>query len=450
MLMTLAVFGLAIELRPSLPGEAIARGSVGHVPLLYMAVLLCWHVPMVMTGVYETARIPSFSKQFGVFSSAYLLAVFMFSGFLYFTYRDFSRMTVLYFSATNFALLLIIRFVLTRYLTSKRAGLSRTKVLIIGTTDNAIELAKTLVESHSSIYSVEGFVHGYEEMPESLPVSVIGSTDDVQRIIEDRNIEMVIMALPESRTREIERLIVDLYLLPVRIYLVPDLVKLTLMQSEVEYFGKSLVIGIREPVIQGSRRAVKRGFDLLASIGLFLVLWPFLLLIALLIKLDSPGPVIYRARRVGENGKLFDMLKFRTMKVGADKLQYQATEVDESGKIVYKTKGDPRVTRFGRFLRKTSLDELPQLFNVIKGEMSLVGPRPEQPFITESYAEWQWGRLAVPPGVTGWWQVSGRSDLPLHLNTQYDLYYVRNYSFLLDLRILLKTVVVVLKGRGAY
>jgi lipopolysaccharide/colanic/teichoic acid biosynthesis glycosyltransferase len=124
--------------------------------------------------------------------------------------------------------------------------------------------------------------------------------------------------------------------------------------------------------------------------------------------------------------------------------------LDEQGQKIFKAPNDRRVTRVGRLLRRTSLDELPQFFNVVKGEMSLVGPRPEQLFIVEQYEPWQRQRLAVPPGITGWWQVSGRSDLPLHLNTDFDLYYIRNYSLWLDLLILWKTVWVVMAGRGAY
>jgi lipopolysaccharide/colanic/teichoic acid biosynthesis glycosyltransferase len=190
--------------------------------------------------------------------------------------------------------------------------------------------------------------------------------------------------------------------------------------------------------------------DLTVSMVVLIVAWPLLLLIAIGIRIDSPGPMIYRARRVGENGRVFDMYKFRTMIVGADRLQDQVTQIDDEGRTIFKIKGDPRVTRLGKWLRRTSLDELPQVFNVLKGEMSLVGPRPEQPNITKTYDHWQWQRLSVPPGITGFWQVSGRSDLPMHLNTQYDLYYVRNYSTILDLKILWKTVGVVLKGKGAY
>jgi lipopolysaccharide/colanic/teichoic acid biosynthesis glycosyltransferase len=168
------------------------------------------------------------------------------------------------------------------------------------------------------------------------------------------------------------------------------------------------------------------------------------------IKLDSEGPGIFSALRVGEGGKTFKMYKFRTMIKGAEAAQPSVTQTDKQGRKIYKVKDDPRVTRVGGFLRKTSLDELPQLINVFKGEMSLVGPRPEQPFIAKEYEAWQWQRVLVPPGVTGWWQISGRSDLPMHLNTNYDVFYVRNYSILLDLKILFRTIAEVLRGKGAY
>ena len=172
--------------------------------------------------------------------------------------------------------------------------------------------------------------------------------------------------------------------------------------------------------------------------------------IALVIKLDSAGPVFFRQRRVGENGRIFRMYKFRTMMENAEKMQPQVNHVNGDGYIIHKQENDPRVTRVGRFLRRTSLDESPQLLNVLKGEMSLVGPRPEMPWLVDSYEPWQHKRFAVPQGMTGWWQVNGRSEKPMHLHTEDDLYYVQNYSMWMDLYILLKTPLVVLKGRGAY
>jgi exopolysaccharide biosynthesis polyprenyl glycosylphosphotransferase len=196
---------------------------------------------------------------------------------------------------------------------------------------------------------------------------------------------------------------------------------------------------LREPRIDGPAWMVKRMFDVLVTLTFLVIGWPMLLAIALGIKLSSPGPIIYKQQRIGENGRLFWVYKFRTMVPDADTRPNTDKRPD-----------DPRVTKIGKLLRRTSLDELPNLFNVLRGEMSLVGPRPEQVFIVEQYEPWQRQRLAVPPGLTGWWQVNGRSDLPMHLNTQYDLYYIRNYSLLLDIKILWKTIGVVIQGKGAY
>ena len=144
------------------------------------------------------------------------------------------------------------------------------------------------------------------------------------------------------------------------------------------------------------------------------------------------------------------MFKFRTMVCNTDEIHRQVEQTDPVGNLIYKSVNDPRVTRLGRLLRRTSMDELPQLFNVLKGEMSLVGPRPELPYLVEKYEPWQRARFSVPQGVTGWWQIQGRSDKPMHLNTEDDLYYVQNYSILLDIYILFKTIAVVWSGKGAY
>jgi lipopolysaccharide/colanic/teichoic acid biosynthesis glycosyltransferase len=169
-----------------------------------------------------------------------------------------------------------------------------------------------------------------------------------------------------------------------------------------------------------------------------------------MIKLNSPGPIFYKQRRLGKNESTFFLYKFRSMIVDAESLQSQVTEVNEEGKFLFKSIDDPRVTRLGNFLRRSSLDELPQLFNVMKGEMSLVGPRPELPWLVANYEPWQRKRFTVPQGLTGWWQVNGRADRPQHLHTEDDLYYIQNYSLWLDTYILLKTILVVLRGTGAY
>jgi lipopolysaccharide/colanic/teichoic acid biosynthesis glycosyltransferase len=183
----------------------------------------------------------------------------------------------------------------------------------------------------------------------------------------------------------------------------------------------------------------KRAIDVLGALAALVLSSPFWLYWALRIKLSSPGPVFFVHGRVGKDGKHFRMFKFRTMANDTDPY-CQAPEEH----------GDPRITPYGRWLRRTSIDELPQVLNVLRGEMSLVGPRPEMPFIADTYDEWQHRRLSVKPGITGLWQILGRKDLPMHENLHYDFYYIRNRSLWLDCSLMIRTVWAVLSRRGAY
>jgi lipopolysaccharide/colanic/teichoic acid biosynthesis glycosyltransferase len=185
-------------------------------------------------------------------------------------------------------------------------------------------------------------------------------------------------------------------------------------------------------------RLVKRYCDIVASLALLIVLFPLFILVALLIKLDSPGPIFFRHYRVGKNGRNFKLWKFRSMKVEVPEYQ-----VSPQGS------GDIRLTRFGRLIRRASIDELPQLLNVLKGEMSLVGPRPEMPFIVARYHKLERQRLAAKPGITGLWQISPARAFPIHENMQYDLHYISNQNFFLDCAIIVRTIMAVIQGIGA-
>jgi exopolysaccharide biosynthesis polyprenyl glycosylphosphotransferase len=246
-------------------------------------------------------------------------------------------------------------------------------------------------------------------------------------------------------------LVTRLNRLPVRLYVVPDYFDLAFFDATIERLGTIPVIGLRDPAIDGLQRILKRVMDVCVSATVLLLTAPVLGLAAAAIKIEDGGPVIYRTSRMGENGRVFQMLKLRSMVVGADTMQPQLRLENGVGKVVHKRMDDPRVTRVGRFLRRTSIDELPQLVNVLRGEMSLVGPRPELPWLVDRYASWQHKRFAVPQGMTGWWQINGRSDDPLlYEHVDEDLYYIQNYSLWLDIQILWKTLAVVLRGRGAY
>jgi len=206
----------------------------------------------------------------------------------------------------------------------------------------------------------------------------------------------------------------------------------------------------RRPPVSGLNRALKRALDIVGSlIGLILAA-PLLALLAVAIKLDSRGPVFFIQERMGENARCFWMVKLRTMVDGAEEMLPELASLESLPSPVFKLRDDPRVTRVGRFLRRTSLDELPQLWNVLKGEMSLVGPRPEETRVVRLYNDWHRQRLAVKPGLTGPMQVNGRADLGLNERVRLELEYIRNCSTWKDLCILARTVVAVVSGRGAY
>lgn len=417
-------------------------------PILHLIVFLLWPVVFAALAVYDARREARSVGEARTLVMAVGTAGFVFAGVLYFSFRDVPRLLVVYFVFLDLALLAGVRLAAGLALTLLRdRGRPLSRVLIVGTGE-AAALAAEVLTSHLRGIEVVGYADSRaKEGPKGLPV--LGTLADVPRLVVERGIDDVIIALPSEAYPQVEALAYALQPLPVRVRLVPDFLKLVVVQSSVESLGGLPLIGLREPRIDGPAWIVKRLFDVTITIVASIFLWPVFLLMAIAIRLDSPGPAIFTQTRVGENGRLFKMYKFRTMVADAERLG-PPVGFDDQGRRVYKTADDSRVTRVGRFLRRTSLDELPQLFNVLKGEMSLVGPRPEMRFIVEGYEPWQRGRLAVPPGITGWWQVNGRSNLPLHLNTQYDLYYIRNYSLWLDLKILLKTIGVVIRGQGAY
>ncbi len=207
---------------------------------------------------------------------------------------------------------------------------------------------------------------------------------------------------------------------------------------------------VEQPEFTGPTWAMKEAFDRALAALALLALSPLLVLIAASIRLTSTGPVIFRQVRVGRNGEVFTVYKFRTMVVGAETHLEALWEISEGNGVLFKLKDDPRVTRVGRFLRRLSLDELPQLWNVLVGSMSVVGPRPALPNEAERYGRSTARRLLVKPGITGLWQVSGRSDLSWEDSVRLDLYYVENWSFAGDVQILWKTLSAVVRGQGAY
>jgi exopolysaccharide biosynthesis polyprenyl glycosylphosphotransferase len=210
------------------------------------------------------------------------------------------------------------------------------------------------------------------------------------------------------------------------------------------------MIGVREISIGRTETFIKRAMDMTISLVGLILLLPFFALLALLIKLDSNGPVFFAQIRVGKDEKLFACYKFRSMRQGAEAEQDELRTLNEADGPIFKIREDPRITRMGRVLRRTSLDELPQLFNVLMGHMSMVGPRPAPPAEVQRYQPWHKRRLEVAPGMSGLWQVSGRSELSFDEMVLLDLYYIENWSPVLDLQIMLRTLPKMITGEGAY
>jgi exopolysaccharide biosynthesis polyprenyl glycosylphosphotransferase len=278
----------------------------------------------------------------------------------------------------------------------------------------------------------------------------LGPLERCIAVVQEQRINEIIFTLPRYAHDKLANLVAALDELKVNVRVMPNFMDLVFLRSEVEDLGGLPLVTLREPALDPLQRLTKRVFDLvIGAIGLILAL-PIMGIIALLIKFDSPGPIIFKQQRAGENGRPFAMYKFRTMVYDANAIHGALIEKTINGQPTHKFYDDPRVTQFGRFLRHTSLDELPQLINVLRGEMILVGPRPELPWLVNQYEPWQRKRFEVPQGLTGWWQINGRSDKPMHLHTDEDLYYIKHYSLWLDFQILWRTVKAVIDRRGAY
>jgi exopolysaccharide biosynthesis polyprenyl glycosylphosphotransferase len=266
----------------------------------------------------------------------------------------------------------------------------------------------------------------------------------------DYGIQRVIICLPWQTHRTIQRLLRECEQMKVEAFVVPDLFQLTKNQMKVEELNGIPLISTRDISIQGWNLILKRTFDLVVGAVMVLLALPLMGVIALAVRLDTPGPILYRQVRVGKHGKEFACFKFRSMVSNADDLRSQVAELNESTGPLFKIRNDPRLTRVGRFIRRYSLDELPQFFNVLRGEMSLIGPRPNLPKEVAQYQEWMKKRLSVSPGLTGLWQVSGRSNLTFDEMVLLDIYYVENWGLGLDISILLRSVPAVLRATGAY
>jgi undecaprenyl-phosphate galactose phosphotransferase len=341
-------------------------------------------------------------------------------------------------------------------------GIWNETLLILGTGEIGKEMAEALTRDRYLGYTVRGFLkNNPEEKADRLKICdkdypVLGVFKDAARIISSTGVRKIIIAAPELPGTELVSLTNQLQRYTRSILLVPDLFGIPALSSEIDCFfdEKILAFSTRNNLASRMNIFIKYLFEIFVGAIIFILLIPVMLIIAIAIKIDSPGPIGYSHKRIGHKGKEFDCYKFRTMVVNADELLEEILSKDaklrEEWKQSYKLKDDPRVTRIGRILRKSSLDELPQIINVIKGDMSLVGPRPiveEEIILFGDYAR---DCFMVRPGMTGLWAISGRSDMDYDERARMEAWYIHNWSLWLDISILFRTIPVVFNGKGAY
>ncbi len=386
----------------------------------------------------------------GIFKAVFITAVVLFTASFYFKDISYSRLIVTYSLIFLLFFLNIERYIFFKIFQKLHTkGIGVRRALIYGAGEAGQMLAERFIRSPRLGVLPIGFIddnvqfwgkkirsHSDEVM---FKLPVFGGYDHLFEAASEHHIDEVFISIPSVPQTRIAEIIRHCEEISLKFYFIPNLFDYKLQSVTIESLDGVPLLTVKESHITWWYLIIKRIMDLVIAVSSLLVLSPFIILIASLIKKGSPGPAIFKQERIGLNGKPFHIYKFRTMFV--DTPQYAITP---------ENKKDPRITGVGHFLRRSSMDELPQLINVLRGEMSIVGPRPEMPFIVDTYSPIVRERLKVKPGITGMWQISADRAKQIHDNIDYDLYYIENFSPLLDIVIILRTFLMAIKGKGAY
>jgi exopolysaccharide biosynthesis polyprenyl glycosylphosphotransferase len=413
-------------------------------PSVYILIFSIWIVFFVLFGAFNSRRRDTLLVDLWQLLLSITVSILVLASTFYLLALQPpvapSRLFYVYFYILDLVLLVSAHVVAYRIVASlRRHGRNLRRVLLVGSGVQGRHVAVRLQEQETTGLALAGYLSPATEAPLG-ELRRLGGFEGLLTVVHEREIDEVIIALPASAHMDVLKMHSSLQETDVNVRILPDVFEMVAMRARVDDFYGLPLISLREPSMNPAQAGVKRAFDLIIAGVLSILTLPLVLIIAIWIRLDSPGPIIIHQPRVGAKGTIFSMHKFRSMR----------WEPEDLHVAVGKRRGDPRVTRAGLLLRRTSLDEIPQLWNVLRGEMSLVGPRPELPAIVEQYEPWQYKRFNVPPGMTGWWQVNGRGDRSMHTNTEIDLFYVQNYSILLDIQILLRRLGAVVRGKGAF
>jgi exopolysaccharide biosynthesis polyprenyl glycosylphosphotransferase len=431
------------------------RVKIGNL-ILFFALLVLWHVIFSAFGLYNSRRMSGRTADAIDTFKATMLGTFLMAVAAFaFRIRMISPGFLLVFWPTANAVAVIQRLFLRSVLERIRLkGRNLRHMLIVGTNSRALEFASRVEASSELGYRIIGFVDqewaGLKSF-NSRGYSVVSDFNHLSNFLRMSVVDEIVIALPfGSLHPQAARIAMLCEEQGITTRVLSNIFDLKTAHARAEEFEGTSLITNHTDIAEGWPVLVKRGLDIVLSAILLVMLAPLMLLVAALIKLTSPGPVLFTQNRVGYNKRIFKIQKFRTMTAGAEQRIKELEHLNEISGPVFKIKNDPRITPVGRLLRKTSIDELPQLFNVVKGDMSLVGPRPLPVRDYEGFnQDWQRRRFSVRPGITCLWQIKGRSSIPFDKWMQLDLQYIDTWSLWLDLQILLRTIPAVFKGSGA-
>jgi exopolysaccharide biosynthesis polyprenyl glycosylphosphotransferase len=406
-----------------------------------------------LRGLYKIRLTGTWFRQvWTIVSSTTLGMAFLITYYFIFQPISNSRLLVPFVWATAILILCFARLIVSSIMGMLyRLGLGETRLLVVGSGRLSKLIMQHIVANPNLGYNIVGFLHDMNEPPSDFGrFKMLGTLDDLGMVIRSMQIDEVIIALPSYLHQQSIRSVRLCERLGTSFKLVPDLYELSLSRIDMEAIEGIPLIGIKQVSINPLQGFVTRIVDIILAFLILMIGFPLWLCIALAVAISSPGGMLYKQTRIGLTGRPFKVFKFRSMYKDADARLADLMAMNEAQGPLFKIREDPRVTPIGRFLRHTSFDEIPQLFNVIKGEMSLVGPRPALPQEVAQYDEVQKGRLAVKPGMTGLWQIRGRSDISFDEGVLMDLYYIENWSLRLYFLTLIRTIPVVIFGRGAY
>ena len=411
-------------------------------------------------GVYSQARGARWIDQMGKVLGGTLVSIsILVLGLLLFTPVLPSRLLFPFTLAGMILIFGVERFAIQRIrMMLWKQGINVRRMLVVGATHAGQRIMKEVLDQPGFGYALVGYVEDTDELkPWTVPITGhaeparLGDITDIDRVIARYGVDEVVVALPSNSHARILDVLEQCRSERVAFRLVPDLFEVRFNEVQIDALNGIPLIGVKDVVLQGGNLWLKRTMDVVLATAILFVTAPLIALIAVAIKLERPrGPVLFKQVRIGRGGRPFYFYKFRSMRPDAEDLKEQLLDLNEADGPIFKIRNDPRVTGVGRLLRRTSLDELPQVFNILRGDMSWVGPRPPVPSEVEAYTDWHRRRLEITPGLTGLWQVSGRSDLSFDEMVKLDLYYAENWSLFFDLKIILLTIPAVLSARGAY